>query len=111
MDFCKATDSVDVDSVDKFTNRNVLSISSHWSKEISQKQKCEDIMGSHRIYGGLDNIDQNFSSECDEIEVEAISVMASFESETEIACIPRSLATNFDEDYDNDISEEFLRLK
>ena len=31
----EATDSVDVDAVKKFTDKNVLSISSHWSKEIS----------------------------------------------------------------------------
>ena len=108
----EATDCVDVDAVKKFTNRNVLSISSRWSKEISQQRKCEDSMGSYSIDGDLDNIDQSFSSECAELEVEAISVLASLESEMERACIPMSLRTNFDEeDDDDDFSEELLRLE
>ena len=107
----EATDSVDVDSVDKFTNRNVLSISSRWSKEISRQRKYDDSMGSHSIDGGLDKIDQSFSSECAELEVEAISVLASLESEMERACITKSLTTNVDRDDDDDLSEEFLRLK
>ena len=45
----KATDSVDVDAVKKFTDRNVLSISSRWSKERYQQRKCEDSMGSYSI--------------------------------------------------------------
>ena len=68
-------------------------------------------MGSHSIDDGLDNIDQSFSSECAELEVEAISVLASLESEMERLCIPRSLTTNFDDDDDDDLSEEFLRLE
>ena len=107
----EATDSVGVDVVEKFTDRNVLSISSRWSKEIYRQQKYEDSMGSHSINGGLDNINQNFSSECAELEVEAISMLASLESEMERACIPSSLSTDFDEDDDNDLSEELLRLE
>ena len=57
MALVKATDSVGVDAVKKFTDRNVLSIPSRWSEEISRQRKYEDIMGSHRIDGGLDNID------------------------------------------------------
>ena len=53
----KEIERADVDAVNKFTNRNVLSISFFWSKEISQQQKYEDSMESHIIYGGLDNID------------------------------------------------------
>ena len=76
----KATYIVDVDSVKKFTDRNVLSISSYWSKVIPQKRKYEDIMSSHSINICLENIDQSFSSECADIEVEAISVLTSLES-------------------------------
>ena len=65
----KATNCVDVDSVKMFNNRNVLSVSSCWSKETPRKKKCEDKMGSHSIDGGLDNIDWSFSSECDELKV------------------------------------------
>ena len=107
----EATDSVCVNAIEKFTDRNVLSISSRWSKEISRQRKYEDSMGSHIIDGGLDNDDQNFSSECAELEVEAISVLALLESEMERACIPSSLTTNFDEDDDDDLLEEFLRLE
>ena len=80
----EATDCVNVDAVKKFTDRNVLSISSRWSKEISRQRKYEDSIGSHSINSGLDNIHQNFSSECDDIEVEAIFVLVSLESETEM---------------------------
>ena len=51
---------------------------------MSRKLKYEDSMRSHSINGGLDNINQNFSSECDDIEVEAIFVLVSLESETEM---------------------------
>ena len=111
MDLGKAKDSVDVEAVNKFTNRNFLRISSCWSKEISRQQRYEDSMGSHSIYGGLDNIDHSFRSECPELEAEAISALASLESETERVCIPSSLTTNFDEDDDNDLSRMFLRLE
>ena len=94
----EATDSVGVDVVEKFTDRNVLSISSRWSKEIYRQQKYEDSMGSHSINGGLDNINQNFSYECAELDVEAISVLSSLEKETERACIPRLLTRYFDEE-------------
>ena len=76
----ESTDSVGVDAVKNFTERNVLSILSRWSEEIPRKRKYEDIMGSHSIDGGLDNIDQSFNSECAELEVEAISVLASLEN-------------------------------
>ena len=78
---------------------------------MSRKLKYEDSMRSHSINGGLDNINQNFSSECAELEVEAISMLASLESEMERACIPSSLSTDFDEDDDYDLSEELLRLE
>ena len=73
----EAKDSVYVDAVKNLTGRNVLSISFSWSKEISRQRKYEDIMGSHSINGGLDNIYQIFSSECAKIEVEATSFLAS----------------------------------
>ena len=39
-------------------------------------------------------------------------MLASLESEMERACIPRSLTTDFDEEYDDDdFSEELLRLE
>ena len=81
MDFCKTTDSVGVYAVKVFTNRNVLSISSCCSKEISRQRNYDDSMRIHSIYGGLDRTDQSFSSECDELEVEEISVLSSLESE------------------------------
>ena len=37
----EATDCVNVDAVKKFTDRNVLRISSRWSKEIFRQRKCE----------------------------------------------------------------------
>ena len=37
MDLGEATDCVDVDAIKIFTERNVLNISSLWSKEISQQ--------------------------------------------------------------------------
>ena len=76
----EATDCVDVDSVKEVTDRNVLRISFCWSKEISRQQKCEDIMGCHIIDGGLENTNQRFSFECDEIEFESISMLSSLES-------------------------------
>ena len=70
-------------------------------------------MGSHSIYGGLYNIYHSFISECYELEVEGISVLASLESEMERECTPRSLKTNFyeEEDDDDDFSEELLKLE
>ena len=57
-------------------------------------------------------IDQSFSSECDELEVEVIYVLASLEIETDRACKPGSLTNIFDEEYDDDdFSEELLRLE
>ena len=100
-----------VDAVKKFTDRNNLSISSCWSEEIYCQKKYEYSMGSHIIHGSLDYIDPIFSSECAELEVEAISEIASLESEIEISCIPSSFTTNFDDKDDDDISEEFLRLE
>ena len=108
----EATDCMDVDDVKKFTNRNVLSISYRWSKSISQQQKCEDRMGSYIIDGDLYNIDQSFRFECDEIDVEEISVLESLESEMERSCISRSLTTYFDEEDDeNDFSQYLLILE
>ena len=49
----KATDCVDVDALKKFTDRNVSSISSRLSKEISRQRKCEYIIGIHIIDRGL----------------------------------------------------------
>ena len=40
-------------------------------------------MGSYSIDGDVDTIDHSFRSECDELEFEAISVLASLESEME----------------------------
>ena len=78
MDLGKSTDCVDVDVAKTFINRNVLSISSRWYNRISRQRKCDDSMGGHSIDGGLEDIDQSFRSECAELEVEAISVLASF---------------------------------
>ena len=61
MDLSEASDCVDVDVVHNFTNRNSLSISYCWYKEISQQQKCEDIMWGYSIDVYLDNIYHSFS--------------------------------------------------
>ena len=47
---------------------------------MSQKKKCEENMGSHSIDCGLYNIYKIFRSDCDELKVEAIYVLASLES-------------------------------
>ena len=96
----------------KFTETNVLSIATFWYKETSWQRKFVDSMGSLSIYGGLDNIDQRFISECYDIEGEAISVLASLNIEMERAFIPRSLPTNFDEqEEDDNLLEEIMRLE
>ena len=66
-------------------------------------------MESHSIYCDLDNIDQSLISACAEIEVEAISVLSSLESEMERACITRSFTTFF-KDGNDDLSEQLLKL-
>ena len=69
-------------------------------------------MGKVSIYGDLYNIDQSFNSECDELEVEAISLLASLESEMERSYIPRSLTPYLDEEDDgNDFSQYLLILE
>ena len=68
-------------------------------------------MDSHVINGGLYNIGQIISSECAELEFEAISVMASLESEMERSCLHRPLITKFEKDDDDDLSEVFLRIE
>ena len=69
-------------------------------------------MGSLSIDGGLDNIDQSFKSEYAAIEVEAIYVIISLESEMEISCIPRSPTTKYyKQKEDDDLFDELLRLE
>ena len=69
-------------------------------------------MTSHSIDVGLEYIDQSFSSECADLEVESIFVLASLKIEMKIAFVPRWLTKNvYEEDDDYDFSEDILILE
>ena len=62
----KSMGSIDRDSVNNFSSRNVLSISSSWSREINRQKNCEYRFGSHKIKCVSDYIDKSISSDCAE---------------------------------------------
>ena len=73
----KAVGIIDMDAVNKFSDRNVLKIPSLWYRDIYRYKLCEYRVESHIINGFLYNIYRIISYECSDLDDEAISMMES----------------------------------
>ena len=71
----KTVGIIDMDAINKFSDRNVLNISSLWSRDIFIQKKCEYRVESHIINGILYNIYRSIRYECADLGAEETFMM------------------------------------